>query len=57
MINCELEEEKRHPVRLMDDRKKRKADRMQICKIRIEMEQVKVVTDKEIALKKKKFLQ
>jgi hypothetical protein len=51
MINCELEEEKRHPVRLMDERKKRKADRMQICKIRIEMEQVKEVTDKEIALK------
>ncbi len=57
MINRELEEEKRHQARLLDERKKRKADRMQIRKMRIEMEQVKEVTDKEIALNNKKFLQ
>lgn len=56
-IARELDEEKRYQERLLDERKRRKAERMAIRKMRIESAQVEELTDKEIALNNKKFMQ
>lgn len=42
---------------LLDERRRRKADRMQIRKMRIEMDQLTEISEKELALNTKKFTQ
>jgi len=53
----ELDEEKRNQTVLFEDRRRRKGDRMQIRKMRIEMDQLSDISEKELALNTKKFLQ
>lgn len=53
----EIEEEKRNQTVLLDERRRRKADRMQIRKMRIEMDQLTEISEKELALNTKKFTQ
>jgi len=53
----ELDEEKRNQTVLFEERRRRKADRMQIRKMRIEMDQLTEISEKELALNTKKFLQ
>jgi len=53
----ELDEEKRNQTVLFEERRRRKADRMQIRKMRIEMDQLTEISEKELAFNTKKFLQ
>ncbi len=54
-IQKELDEEKKNQTVLFEVRKRRKADRMQIRKMRIEMDQLVEISEKELALNTKKF--
>ena len=56
-INREIEEEKRNQTVLLEERKRRKQDRMIIRKMRIEHDQLEDILNKELLMNDNKFKQ